>query len=870
MNRSYSILLILLFTTFPFGQSAFSQFTDDFSDGDFTGNPVWSGSTSLFTITSEQLNSNSPGANTYYLSTPSTLATEAEWEFFINLKFSTSGANYVDVFFISDDADLTATLNGYFVRIGNTADEISLYKVVSGAETMIIDGTDGTVNSTSNNPFNIRVTRDASDLWILEIDDGALGSYTWDGSITDNDVNTSTHFGVLIEQSTASGPVDNHFFDNFSVSVVAPDVDPPTINSITTISTTEIDVYFSEFLDQTTAETTTNYSIDGGIGQASTATLDAGNNSLVHLTFSNSFGNNTDYLLTVQNVEDLNSNAITTEQENFTFLIPESAAVGDLIINEIMADPSPVVGLPDAEYIELYNNSSKYLDLNDYSLNSDDVIATQYIIGPGEYVIIADDSNEAALQAFGDVIAIAGWSTTELTNSGKPLTLFDEYSSLIIDELTYADSWYNSTSKREGGWTLELIDPDNLCSDEKNWNASIDPTGGTPGKINSIDGSKPDLTGPKLEELLIPTVDSLYLYFNEGLDTLSILTSTYTLNPGIGIASVSFDKTRKIVELQLQSPLIEDVVYTITVHDIKDCSGNIVESKNALTFSLPKLAGSGDIIINEVLFDPRAQGVDFVEIFNKSDKYINLQNWRLANLDDSLYIANQKIITDRFKLIAPEEHLALTTDRLILANEYPFSNSSQSFEMSSLPTYSNSEGTVILLDPGTTTHDLFNYDDDMHHPLLHDVDGVSLERISADAPTNDLNNWHSAASNILATPGGVNSQVKQEVILLGEITISPRSFVPDNSGINDFTTINYQFDQSGFVANVKILDATGREVFRIANNSLLASSGFFTWNGTLDDGRKARVGVYIVYFEVFDTDGTVRHFKERVVVASNW
>ena len=78
---------------------ALGQLTDDFSDGDFTNNPVWGGDDTKFTITSGELNSQNSVALTYYLSTPLTLATEVEWEFFINLKFSTSSANFVDVYF---------------------------------------------------------------------------------------------------------------------------------------------------------------------------------------------------------------------------------------------------------------------------------------------------------------------------------------------------------------------------------------------------------------------------------------------------------------------------------------------------------------------------------------------------------------------------------------------------------------------------------------------------------------------------------------------------------------------------------------------------------------------------------------------------
>ena len=124
-------------------QLSVAQFTDDFTDGDFTNNPTWSGDAGLFTVTAGELNSQNTGANNYYLSTPSTLAANAQWDFFFNMQFGTSGANYVDVYLISDVADVTNPNDGYFVRIGGTPDEVSLYKIVGGTPTILIDGPDG-------------------------------------------------------------------------------------------------------------------------------------------------------------------------------------------------------------------------------------------------------------------------------------------------------------------------------------------------------------------------------------------------------------------------------------------------------------------------------------------------------------------------------------------------------------------------------------------------------------------------------------------------------------------------------------------------------------------------------------------------------
>jgi hypothetical protein len=124
-----------------------AQVTEDFNDGDFTVNPTWAGNPSNWIVNpSGQLQSNDTIANSiFYLSTANTLANSAQWEFDVQLAFNTSSANYVDAFLTATYSDLTdVNTTGYFVRLGNTDDEISLYrKDTGGTITKIIDGING-------------------------------------------------------------------------------------------------------------------------------------------------------------------------------------------------------------------------------------------------------------------------------------------------------------------------------------------------------------------------------------------------------------------------------------------------------------------------------------------------------------------------------------------------------------------------------------------------------------------------------------------------------------------------------------------------------------------------------------------------------
>src|ERR1051325_6489848 len=117
--------LILLGLLIP--RLALAQFSDDFRDGDFSANPTWSGDTAEFVIANVSGNNNlqshsTTASSNYYLSTPSSLVNNCQWEFWVNLAFNTSSANYVDIYLTSDSANLNASNNnGYYVRIGNTA-----------------------------------------------------------------------------------------------------------------------------------------------------------------------------------------------------------------------------------------------------------------------------------------------------------------------------------------------------------------------------------------------------------------------------------------------------------------------------------------------------------------------------------------------------------------------------------------------------------------------------------------------------------------------------------------------------------------------------------------------------------------------------
>ncbi len=847
-----------------------AQVDDSFTDGDFTTGPAWTGTDALFTVVddggNQRLRSNSPGATNYYLSTPSTIANDTRWEFFVDLRFSTSGANYVDFYLMSDLADLSGAVNGYLLRMGGTQDRLELFRADAGAATTIaLQSADAVVNSSTSNPFLIRVERTASADWTLWFDDGVTGTWTQAGTVNDATWTTTTHFGARIEQSSAGTVVNNHFFDDFSVAPIPVDNTPPALLSATILSDTQIDLAFNESVEQLTAEEENNYGIIP-FNSAASVVRDATDFSLVHLTLAIAMQSGNTYTITVNGVEDLVGNACVNETADVLYFVPDAAEPGDVIINEIMADPDPAVGLPNVEFIEIHNRTAdKTFDLAGWTLTDGSGTGTlpAATLTPGAFVILCDDGNTALFTPFGQV---AGFSTfpSALTNTGEPLDL-KEPGGVTIDAVAYSDAWYNDDIKAGGGWTLERIDPTTPCSSAANWTASNDALGGTPGEQNSVFAIIPDVTVPELVNVFVNSDSRIELLFGEAMSVSSLFGGSYQFTPSLTIDLVlplSDDRVR----IDLASPLTIGVLYSITVSGVTDCVGNVIGSANTLAFALPEPALSGDVVINEVLYDPLGSGSDFVEVYNRSNKVLSLAGWKLANETGGV-IGSATVITTAAFLLMPGEYALITESADDIADQYPLAHTDR-FVEADMPSYNNGEGVVVLQDPTGDTLDRFAYNDDLHFALLNSTDGVSLERVDPDRPVDDNTNWHSAAEAAgYATPGYRNSQFSENPEPTGELTINPAIFSPDNDGYQDLLTVAYRLDEPGFTGTMIVFDVAGREVVKLIDNELLGTSGAVSWNGIMESGDLARMGAYVVVFEAFDLQGNVERFRETVALA---
>ena len=869
MNKLASLIFVGIFCLAS-GSATAQGFVDDFSDGDFTNNPTWTGTDTKFEVNgANELWLNAPPVTEdAYLSTASTAINNATWEFFVRMDFNPSTSNNSEVYLVSNVADVTGAVDGYFVRIGGESPtdsaRITLRRADSGSGsgTEIISSVAGMA---AQDPVNmrVRVTRDATGNWELFAD--TLGGTAFEsiGTAFDDTYFQSFFFGIRCEYTSSRS--DLFWFDDFNVTGDAfVDAVDPLLLSVGATSSTTLQLQFDEPMDAATAGTVSNYSVNPAAGNLTVAALNGGDNTKVDLTFDAPFQIGTNYELTVQNVEDLGGNAMANITLPFVYFEVAPANAREVSINEIFADPSPVVLLPEFEFIELYNRTTdKYINLQDWTLSDGSSTATldSVVIHPGEHYIITSTANAPGFIFYGNVMGVGSFPS--LNNAGDLLELRDS-SGALMDLVNYSDEWYQDEDKADGGYTLEQINPFATCSGAANWIGSNASQGGTPNAQNSVYDDTPDTTPPSLISVSVVTADTVLVQFNEPLLDGSISTSDIAVSGGITVGGFQLTQPDlNSMTVWFDALIDSGITYTLILSNFNDCEGNENPSDQG-DFILPFSAQIGEFVINEILYDPRTGGDDYIEIKNRSHRTVDLKDWYLADLDEGEVGTLRPISTTHFP-VEPGGIFAITEDSTNIKMEY-ITHGIGRFIETDIPSMSNDSGTVFLIAPDSSIAEKFSYNDDMHFALL-EVDGVSLERIDTERPVDDITNWHSAAATIdFGTPGLENSQYYPTNVNAGTVTTDPEIFSPDYDGYNDVLNINYQFEEIGNLGTITIYDPRGRIVKRLVENHLLNAEGTISWDGETDEGTKARIGMYLIHFEVFNAEGKTADHKVSTIV----
>jgi predicted DNA-binding protein YlxM (UPF0122 family) len=859
--RKFAIL-ILFFASI----TGFSQWKEQFDDGDFTQNPAWSGTTDLFTVnTAKQLQLNATATGSAYLSTPHGFYKGNVWEAWVKLGLNTSSGNYCKIYLSSDQANPSLAQSAYYVMIGGSLDKITLEKKSGTNSTTLISGPDKELDKSSVT-MQIKVELTHQSVWKLYVKYSTDVDYVLKGEFTDSSLLNGAFTGIECVYTSSYGK--SYYFDDLSIdSIPEKDLIAPQIIDFQVKSEQTLTIQYSEAVDLANSI----FMVNNDIGTAASKILSADGKKL-ELSFSKPFSSSKNYNLTISGVKDLVGNETPQQDLPFSYWkMLDTSQLGDVVISEIMANPVGAAALPEVEYVELHNNSGLLANLMGWKFVYDNKHygLPDYKLYPDSSVILCNVTSVSKFPSSIPKIGIESFPA--LVNSGKLLYLQSpqgELSSFV----EYSDKWYNDDFKAKGGFSLECIDLKNVGGTLSNWKATLDSKGGTPGKSNSVAAQNPDLEIPYLIQSSLLISDSIRLTFSNVMNKTDLAKlSNYTLSPSkfeFKNAICSSPIARSVV-LKLNNPLQQGDELTIELNGCRSISGIAMLASKTIRIALTESAVAQDVVINEILFNPRLSGSDYVELYNRSTKIIDLSKLYITarKADGSLQTGVR--LAENNTPFFPQEYFVFTNDKENLKSEYRCNENSNILQINSLPSMPDAEGNVQLVNSSAEIVDGLYYSEKMHHPFVKNAEGVSLERLNVDRPATDTNNWQSASSESgWGTPGYKNSQQLVENSQEKGFWLESETVTPDNNGQEDMLRLHYALSESGYTANIRVYTPGGKLISALASNLLLGTEGLITWDATTQGRKLVSPGLYLLFIEYYRFDKSPIRIKRPVVVGN--
>ena len=408
------------------------------------------------------------------------------------------------------------------------------------------------------------------------------------------------------------------------------------------------------------------------------------------------------------------------------------------------------------------------------------------------------------------------------------------------------------------------------------------------GGLVPYDGSLPALTN-----LTIETVRSFFFEFDKEID---IKSAQFILSGEVS-EKVTLSSSKKNIFVDFKTPMFPDTEYKLVWKGIKSLAGDYLPPDSIL-FTIDSDDDSPDdipttgasLLFNEILFNPNLGGSEYVEFYNKADYAIDLSKLCLDK-----YISGR--ITHYplagFKHSIPSKGYALLTKSKKGVDLYfDLPMDAPIYEMAKFPQLSNDEGSYAIHSSVTgEVFDALHYTKHWHTIAQKDAKGVSLERISFNAETDDLDNWRSADQMTGGTPGYPNSEGELDPDGDGDDggdggddggddnidpeegdSIDTDCIIPEGikapvlNAKGDRYQVYYHLHQAGYSARVTLFDINGKAVASLPIKEQLSMSGYLTWGVLNVDGEKFRSGVYIFYVDFFHETGATLRFKRAFAI----
>ncbi|MBQ9440678.1 MAG: lamin tail domain-containing protein [Paludibacteraceae bacterium] len=279
-------------------------------------------------------------------------------------------------------------------------------------------------------------------------------------------------------------------------------------------------------------------------------------------------------------------------------------------------------------------------------------------------------------------------------------------------------------------------------------------------------------------------------------------------------------------------------------------------------------AADGTLLINEIMFHPEQGGQEYIEIINLTDQAIDLTGVTLTTRTSNGKFNTGNIFPEG-SYVMPHDVAALTANATLLAQQFGMGqDTTRIFSTRWRQALNNTSQTLFLLNEDKTLcFDSVYYHKNYHHVQVSDDSGVSLERLGTTLPSMERDTWHSAAAPYHGTPGQHNSQhIDTDKEYSDVLRAEPEAFSPDGDGEDDICLLYYNMPKEGYTATIRLFTPTGMLVATIADNALLAQSGYIIWDGRTNKGNTAQIGIYALVMQATHPNGKALKKKIPVVV----
>lgn len=410
---------------------------------------------------------------------------------------------------------------------------------------------------------------------------------------------------------------------------------------------------------------------------------------------------------------------------------------GDLAVSEFMYRPP--AGYP--KYVEIRNVSDRFLNLRGFELRRAEgassgggpVSRNDLPAEPGEYVVITE-----SLEEMNSSFGAGPW---------YEMSRYPGYTSTLPDEIRFLDPLGELIERipyNPGAWggdevSLERRSVTASAGYSANWAESESETGGTPGEANSV---REELPGPELVSADFIDEQNIAVLLSGAIDRGAAAAEHFRVSGNRTVRQLQFTSEERVI-LTLDEAMKPGTVYTVTVRNLPDIFGKSLDHATAqFTFYRLQNASAGDIVINEFMYRPPEGYTRYIELYNRSEKAVDLAGWMQAN--DT---GTRRILTTDREIMPPGEYRVILPDRTLLSLFPGIPSIHAGSALSALKAggdaivIANAEGVVI---------------DSLSYRPSWGGNGRALERRRADLSSEHAENWGESPADVLGTPGRVN------------------------------------------------------------------------------------------------------------------